>query len=117
MTRIPRVDHADGLLRVCVTHGLPRPHREVRFHPSRMWRFDLAWPAYLLAVEVEGGGYVAGRHATGKGIEDDCEKLSTAVALGWSVMRVTPRQFERADPALTWIRAALAARRPPDPKV
>ena len=95
-------------------HGIPAPVRELRFSPTRKWRFDLAWPAYMLAVEVEGGGYVEGRHGRGSGIEDDCEKISEAVALGWSVMRITPRQFERAEPALTWIRAALAMRMPPD---
>ena len=41
---------------------LPTPEREYKFHPSRRWRFDFAWPALYLriAVEVEGAIFVAG---------------------------------------------------------
>lgn len=29
--------------------------REHRFHPTRRWRFDFAWPDEKVALEVEGG--------------------------------------------------------------
>ena len=29
--------------------------REHRFHPTRRWRFDFAWPKLLFAVKVYGG--------------------------------------------------------------
>jgi hypothetical protein len=32
--------------------GLPDPVEEYRFAPPRRWRFDLAWPERMLAVEV-----------------------------------------------------------------
>lgn len=70
------------------------------------WRFDLAWPAALLAVEVDGGGWVNGRHSRGAGMESDCAKFSLAVALGWRVMRVTPRQVKDGR-ALRWVERAL----------
>jgi hypothetical protein len=35
--------------------ALPKPVTEYRFCPGRQWRFDLAWPEYLLFVEIEGG--------------------------------------------------------------
>lgn len=36
---------------------LPRPEREFEFDPNRRWRLDRAWPAYKVAVELEGGTY------------------------------------------------------------
>jgi very-short-patch-repair endonuclease len=68
---------------------LPEPVREHKFHPLRKWRFDFAWPAQLLAVEVEGGTWVFGRHGRGSGFEADCEKYAEAISMGWRVLRVT----------------------------
>ncbi|MDX9896341.1 MAG: hypothetical protein RBS34_12885 [Desulfofustis sp.] len=67
--------------------GLPQPEKEYRFHPQRKYRFDLAWPGYRLAVEVDGGAYTGGRHTRGPGFRKDCEKLNEAILLGWRVMR------------------------------
>lgn len=69
--------------------NLPPPVAEYRFHPTRRWRFDLAWPERLLAVEVEGGTWVQGRHSRGGGMDADCEKYAEAVLAGWAVIRVT----------------------------
>jgi very-short-patch-repair endonuclease len=66
--------------------------REFRFHPTRRWRADFRVGQVL--VEVEGGGFVAGRHGTGIGIENDCEKYSEAAALGYRLIRVTPRHIK-----------------------
>lgn len=74
--------------------GLPRPEREVRFHPVRRWRFDLCFPAAMVAVEVDGGTWTAGRHTRGAGYERDCEKVNEAVALGWRVLRFTSAMVE-----------------------
>lgn len=63
--------------------GLPAPEREYRFHPTRKWRFDFAWPALKVAVEIEGRG----RHQTFTGYAADCHKYNEAVALGWRVLR------------------------------
>ena len=84
----------------------PEGKREHRFHPERRWRFDLAWPERMVAVEVDGGSWIAGRHNTGLGFEADCEKMSVAASLGWRVLRVTPRQVHDGK-ALTWLLAAL----------
>lgn len=67
----------------------PQPAREYRFCPGRRWRFDFAWPFYQIAVEIEGGSWVQGRHTRGCGMRADCEKYNAAVLAGWRVLRVT----------------------------
>jgi very-short-patch-repair endonuclease len=74
--------------------GLPIGTRELRFHESRKWRFDLAWPEQLLAVEIDGGIWARGRHVSGVGFQQDIEKLNEAAMAGWRVMRFTPRMVE-----------------------
>lgn len=74
---------------------LPPPIREHTFHPIRKWRFDFAWPARLIAVEVEGGTMMLGRHTRGQGFEIDCEKYGEAMRYGWSVYRCTPALINR----------------------
>ena len=74
--------------------NLPEPVREERFHPTRKWRFDFAWPALKVAAEVEGGIWSNGRHIQPAGFEADCEKYGHAVAMGWAVIRVTGRMIK-----------------------
>ena len=74
----------------CRAVGLPEPEAEYRFAPPRRWRFDWLFKEQKLAVEIDGGGWVNGRHSRGAGIEKDCEKLNAAIALGYRVLRATP---------------------------
>lgn len=67
-------------------HKLPEPVREYRFHPTRRWRMDFAWPDLKLAAEVQGGIWTRGRHSRGKGMEADMEKHNEAMLLGWDVL-------------------------------
>lgn len=89
--------------------GLPAPVLEYRFHPTRKWPFDLAWPAERLAVEVEGGLFINGRHSRGEGYERDLVKYAEALLAGWRVLRVSPRQVKNGQ-AVGWITRALEAR-------
>lgn len=91
--------------------GVPAPEPEHRFHPERRWRFDLAWPAFKLGVEVEGGVWTSGRHSRGAGFEADCAKYNEATLAGWRVLRVTPAMIEDGR-ALAWIERALTGRTP-----
>ena len=63
------------------------PVREHRFHPTRKWRFDFAFPDHKLAVEIEGGIWANGRHTRGSGFKADMEKYNEAALLGWKVLR------------------------------
>ena len=64
---------------------------ELRFC-KRLWKFDYAIPEKLVAVEIEGGAYVQGRHTRGPGYVKDMEKYNTAIELGWVVLRYVPDQ-------------------------
>lgn len=86
--------------------GLPTPERQYRFCGGRRWRFDFAWPASRLAVEVEGGLWIRGRHVHPRGFAADCEKYNTAALLGWRVLRFVPEQVHDGR-ALATITAAL----------
>lgn len=93
--------------------GLPAPLRELCAIPGRRYRFDLAWPEFRVAVEVDGGvhtvgedGQQGGRHQRPAGFEADCEKLSLAAAHGWRVLKCTPRQVADGR-AVRWLRQAL----------
>jgi very-short-patch-repair endonuclease len=90
--------------------GLPTPEREFRFHETRRWRFDFAWPDRKLAVEVDGGVWTRGRHTRGAGFERDCEKLNEAVLLGWRVLRVTPGMVKLGE-AVRVLKVALEVTR------
>lgn len=70
---------------------------EFKFHPTRKWRFDLAWPENKIAMEVEGGVWTGGRHTRGTGFLKDCEKYNAAASLGWRVFRFTPKQVRRLE--------------------
>jgi hypothetical protein len=75
------------------SHGLPAPVAEYRFAPPRKWRFDWAWPALAVALEVEGGIWTRGRHVSPKGFLADMEKYNAATRAGWAVLRVTPQDL------------------------
>lgn len=70
--------------------------REYKFHPTRKWRFDFAWPKLKIALEIEGvvWGDAKGRHQTALGIAKDCEKYNEATRMGWDVYRFTGAQVK-----------------------
>ena len=107
-TRRKPVDLASVLATTLALAGVNGFVREHRFHPVRLWRLDLAWPALKLGVECEGlmrNG--KGYHQSPDGMSGDCEKHSALAAMGWRLIRVTGRQI-RTGHALHWIEAAIA---------
>ncbi len=88
--------------------GIPEPMSEFRFC-ERRWRFDFAWGIFAIgfvcgmplmlrtvnvAIEIDGGVWIQGRHSRGKGQIEDMAKLNRAAVLGWRVLRCTPQQLE-----------------------
>jgi hypothetical protein len=88
--------------------NLPAPRREYRFSTSRNFRFDFAWPALGVALEIEGGIWTQGAHTRGVGYVKDCEKYNLATLEGWRVFRVTERQL-RDGSAYALLRVILSA--------
>ena len=87
--------------------GIPLPLRNHRFAlPDRKWELDLIWPGSMVAVEVQGGLWILGRHVQPEGYENDCRKANEAVRRGWKLYRVTPSMIKSGE-ALRIIEAAL----------
>src|SRR5579859_4411089 len=110
-TPLPASGLESLLLLHMAAYGLPVPEQQVRFHPTRRWRFDFAWPAAgRLAVEVDGGTWSSGRHVSGRGFEADCCKINEATLLGWRVLRFTRGMVESGQ-AVEMIQRALSEAR------
>lgn len=87
--------------------------QEHRFHETRKWRLDFAWPDEQLALEVEGGVYSGGRHTRGYGFEQDATKYAEALLAGWRVLRATGAQVKSGQ-AAEWVARARGRNIIPD---
>lgn len=90
---------------------LPPAEAEFRFHPTRFWRFDRAWPPIKLAVEIEGGIWMKGgkgAHTATTNFIRDLEKYNAAALLGWRVLRFCDRHLN-SPYAIESVREALKA--------
>lgn len=79
-------------------HSYPLPEREYYFHHVRRWKFDFAWPAAMVAVEVEGGVWRqgGGAHSHPTNILRDVEKYNTAGFMGWIVIRMAENELKKS---------------------
>ncbi len=59
------------------------------FHETRGWLFDFAWVDRLVALEIQGGSFIRGRHSRGTGMTEDYKKNNAALVLGWRVFYAT----------------------------
>jgi len=78
--------------------GVPSPVREFRFHPVRQWRVDFFWDYSALfngplALEVEGGAWISGRHNRPIGFAKDMEKYRELTFSGIWLLRYQPNQL------------------------
>ena len=109
LAQLEREQFEDALFRQIQRAGLELPERQARLVPDRALRFDFAWPARLLACEVDGGLHSGGRHVRGAGAERDAEKYSLAAIEGYRVLRVSTAMVTDGR-ALGFVRRALAWR-------
>lgn len=100
--------HEDSFWRQIVESGIPLPVRQFEFAKciGRKYRADLAWPDERVLIEVDGGLYNGGRHSNGVGRENDMERDAISCALGWKLMRFSPRHV-RSGWALAMTKVAL----------
>lgn len=68
---------------------LPEPVAQFRFMEGRKYQFDFCYPEPMIAIEIEGGTFVGGRHVRGAGYEADCRKYNFAGLKGYMVLRFT----------------------------
>jgi hypothetical protein len=59
---------------------------EYRFDPNRLFRFDVALPRVLVAIEFQ--GFYKGGHAGAVGFHNDAQKFCLAASLGWILFPV-----------------------------
>lgn len=73
-----------------LTPDLPKPERQFKFHPTRQWQCDFAWPESKVVVEIEGGVYTQGRHVRPSGFIKDIQKYNALMLAGYRLLRFTP---------------------------
>lgn len=69
--------------------NLPPPLRQYPVknpETNRFWRIDFSWPEWRLAVEIQGGSFVGGRHNSAVGQARDYAKHNHLTANGWRVL-------------------------------
>lgn len=62
---------------------------ELKFHPERRWRFDIAITGKKIAVEYEGLMSEKSGHTTVRGYTSNTDKYNAAQQMGWTVLRYT----------------------------
>ena len=78
----------------CRVHKLT-PEREYKFHPTRLWRIDFAWPDIKFAVEIE-----SSVHRIKSRFSSDLEKYNALQRDGWMLMRYTAHHVKTGKPIL-----------------
>jgi very-short-patch-repair endonuclease len=83
---------AEGVFRRAIAAaGLPAP--QVQHHPGTgRIRVDFAWPAQMVALEVDGYRWHAGPGAHAR----DSHRANVLASRGWTVLRATPRELEQS---------------------
>lgn len=71
--------------------GLPEPKPEYVFAKDikRRWAIDRAWVEQKIALEIEGGIYMRGRHIRPKGFLADMDKYNELALRGWLLVRIS----------------------------
>ena len=63
---------------------------------GRKYRFDCANPDKKIAIEIEGGLWLQGRHNRPLGMIQDMDKYNAAVVEGWKVLRYSPDTIRKS---------------------
>jgi very-short-patch-repair endonuclease len=93
------------LLRVLRQAGVPKPatQHEIFDGTRTVGIADFAWPEHLIIVEMDGFRFHASPHAHA----NDLHRANRLAALGWEVLRISPKELESTPSAFL---AALQAR-------
>lgn len=93
-------------------NGIPPSATNFPVAQDRSWTCDMVWIEKKVALEVEGGVFIGGRHTRGKGYTDDCEKYNALQINGWVVLRYTTTHLRKKNRhrLLADLKAVLAGR-------
>lgn len=71
--------------------GLPAATPEYEFAKDikRRWRIDRAWVTQRIALEIEGGIHMRGRHIRPAGFLSDMDKYNELALRGWLLVRIS----------------------------
>jgi hypothetical protein len=85
----------DIFQQLCKSEGLPTPLREVRLIEDRKYRADYYFQGIKkrVALEVEGGSWIGGRHTRAVGFNKDMEKYNSYTTKGIYLYRVDPKSL------------------------
>lgn len=78
-----------------------KSEKEFKFHSKRKWRVDYYFEIYAqkriykIAVEIEGGVWIYGRHNRAKSFLKDMEKYNALTKQKIFLLRYTPQQFKK----------------------
>jgi len=109
LAQVPASEPHDIFTVFCKSQLGRTPVREYRFHQTRRWRFDYAFPDLKIAIECDGGVWMRGRHVRPQGYIKDMEKFNAAAELGWVVLKFTPQQLMTFE-TIEKLRATIKAR-------
>lgn len=79
-------------------------HEEHKFLEDRKFRFDFANLESKIAIEINGGNWVGGRHTNALALEKEYEKFSLAAREGWRIFVLSPKMI-----TAKWLRAIAEA--------
>lgn len=90
----------------CQGDHFPAPVRQYQFAKPRKWAFDFSWVDQKVAVEIDGGLHIQGRHQRPEGFTSDQDKMNQAALMGWRVGRFGASHLEDLS-VLRWLEEAL----------
>ena len=92
--------------------GLPPPTPEYEFARDikRRWRIDRAWVALRIALEIEGGIHMRGRHIRPAGFLSDMDKYNELALRAWLLVRISYDMIRDGRALALIIRAHSATR-------
>lgn len=95
---------------ILTQHKFPPFTQQYIFHPQRQWRFDFAFLAHKVAIEVQGYGPL---HTSLNGMMNDHEKHNEALLHGWLIIYLMNKDItEQVPNTIQTIRRLLELRIP-----
>ena len=85
LAKLPKFETEYRFARDIVGHGVGIRSR-LKEAGLQDWRFDFYWPIHRVAVELNGGTFINGRHNRGAALTSEYRKLNTASEHGITVL-------------------------------